>query len=77
MASICSEHQTPDPGCPRCAADFRTADEDEDDARDRARFGGPVTAAMLHTALRVAAYNPDSDPREATGHAGLSPHGQA
>ncbi len=36
---------------------------DADEVRDRALFGGPITDAMLHTALRVAAYDPEADPR--------------
>lgn len=47
---------------------------DEDDARDRARFGGPITDAMLHTALRVAVYNPDANPRDAFNLATLASH---
>lgn len=58
--------------CDSNAALHKTADEEE--ARDRARFGGPITDAMLHTALRVAAYNPDTNPRDAFNLATLANH---
>ena len=37
-------------------------EHEEDEARDRERFAGPITDAMLHTALRKSAYSPMDNP---------------
>lgn len=44
--------------------DVDVTEHEADEARDRERHKGPVTTAMLHTALMSVAYQPENNPRD-------------